>query len=41
VAIEKAGELIPHNIGRGGVFRVVPPKKPAVAEASQKKVASK
>jgi hypothetical protein len=35
------GEVIPHNVGRGGVFRVVSPKKPVVAAAEQKKVARK
>lgn len=40
VAIKKDGEVIPHNVGQGGVFRVVPAKKPAVAAAEQKKVAS-
>jgi len=37
VAVKKDGELIPHNVGQGGSFRVVPPKKPA----EEKKVASK
>jgi hypothetical protein len=41
VAVKKDGEVIPHNVGRGGLFRVVPPKKPVVAVAEQKKVASK
>jgi len=41
VAIEKDGEVIPHNVGQGGVFRVVPAKKPTVAAAEQKKVARK
>jgi hypothetical protein len=37
VAVKKDGELIPHNVGQGGSFRVVPPKKPV----EEKKVASK
>ena len=41
VAITKDGEVIPHNVGQGGVFRVVPAKKPVVAAAEAKKVASK
>lgn len=41
VSIKKDGEVVPHNVGQGGSFRVVPPKKPAVAAAEQKKVASK
>jgi hypothetical protein len=41
VSVKKDGEVIPHNVGQGGSFRVVPPKKPAVAAAEQKKVASK
>ena len=41
VAIEKDGEVIPHRVGQGGVFRVVPVKKPVVAAAEPKKVASK
>jgi len=41
VALKKDGEVIPHNVGQGGSFRVVPSKKPVVAAAEQKKVASK
>jgi hypothetical protein len=41
VTIAKEGEVIPHNIGQGGVFRVVPAKKPAVASAEPRKVARK
>jgi hypothetical protein len=41
VAVKKDGEVIPHNVGQGGSFRVVPPKKPTVAATEQKKVASK
>jgi hypothetical protein len=41
VTVSKDGEIIPHNVGRGGSFRVVPPKKAVVAAAEQKKVASK
>jgi hypothetical protein len=37
VAVKKDGEVIPHNVGQGGSFRVVPPRKPA----EEKKVASK
>ena len=38
-AIKKAGEVIPHNLGAGGIVRIVPPKKPAAATAEAKKVA--
>lgn len=41
VAIKQNTKVIPHNVGQGGVFRVVPAKKPTVAAAEQKKVASK
>ena len=41
VSVKKDGEVIPHNVGQGGSFRVVPPKKPTVAATEQKKVASK
>jgi hypothetical protein len=41
VAIEKDGATIPHNVGQGGVFRVLPAKKTPVASAPAKKVASK
>jgi hypothetical protein len=37
VAVKKDGEVIPHNVGQGGSFRVVPAKKPG----DEKKVASK
>ncbi len=40
VDIPKNGALIPHSVGQGGVFRVLPPRKP-VADAGQKKVASR
>jgi hypothetical protein len=29
VALHRDGEVIPHNVGRGGIVRIVPPKKPA------------
>ena len=38
VSVKKDGEVIPHNVGQGGSFRVVPAKTPA---DGQKKVASK
>jgi len=41
VAVKKGGEVIPHNVGQGGSFRVVPPKKAVVAAPDAKKVASK
>jgi len=41
VAVMKDGEVIPHNVGQGGAFRVVPAKKPVVAAPDSKKVASK
>ena len=41
VSVKKDGEVIPHNVGQGGSFRVVPAKKPTVAATEQKKVASK
>jgi len=39
VAIQKDGDTIPHSIGAGGILRIVPPKKPAVASTVEKKVA--
>ena len=39
IAIKKSGELIPHSAGAGGILRIVPVKKPAVAAAAPKKVA--
>ena len=39
VAIQKDGDIIPHSVGAGGILRIVPPKKPAVASTSEKKVA--
>ena len=36
VSVKKDGEVIPHSVGQGGSFRVVPPKKPA---QDQKKIA--
>jgi hypothetical protein len=39
VAIKKGGEEIPHNLGAGGILRIVPIKKPATASAEPKKVA--
>src|SRR6185503_4847866 len=41
VSVMKDGEIIPHQVGRGGSFRVVPSKKPVVAAPDAKKVASK
>jgi len=41
VAVKRDGEIIPHNVGQGGSFRVVPPRKPVVVAVEQKKVASK
>lgn len=38
-AIKQAGEVIPHNLGAGGILRIVPIKKPAAASAEAKKVA--
>ncbi|MGH8244962.1 MAG: PPC domain-containing protein, partial [Gammaproteobacteria bacterium] len=38
-AIKKAGEVIPHNLGAGGIVRIVPIKKPAAAKAEPKTVA--
>jgi hypothetical protein len=38
-AIKKAGEVIPHNLGAGGILRIVPVKKPVAAKAEPKKVA--
>lgn len=38
-AIKKAGEVIPHNLGAGGILRIVPVKKPVAASAEAKKVA--
>jgi hypothetical protein len=29
VALHRNGEVIPHSVGRGGIVRIVPPKKPA------------
>lgn len=40
VEIPRNGVVIPHSVGQGGVFRVLPPRKP-VADAGQKKVASR
>ena len=40
VQVPKGGAVIPHNVGQGGSFRVVPPRKP-VAETGLKKVASR
>ena len=39
VAIQKDGEIIPHSVGAGGILRIVPPKKPAIANTVEKKVA--
>lgn len=41
VAVVKDGEVIPHNVGQGGAFRVIPSKKAGVAATAQKTVASK
>jgi hypothetical protein len=41
VTVKKDGEVIPHKVGQGGSFRVVPPKKPVATTTEQKKVASK
>jgi hypothetical protein len=27
VAVKQGGEIIPHTVGAGGIFRIVPPKK--------------
>lgn len=40
VNVPKNGTVIPHAVGSGGSFRVVPPRKPVV-ESGQKKVASR
>jgi hypothetical protein len=29
VTLQRDGEVIPHNLGRGGIVRIVPPRKPA------------
>ena len=39
VAVKQNGEVIPHSVGTGGILRIVPAKKPAVAAATPKKVA--
>jgi hypothetical protein len=39
IAVKKGGEIIPHSAGAGGILRIVPAKKPAVAAAAPKKVA--
>ncbi|HYV33097.1 MAG TPA: hypothetical protein VEO53_18560, partial [Candidatus Binatia bacterium] len=39
VAVHKDGEIIPHNVGQGGVLRIVPQKTPVVARAE--KIAAK
>ena len=36
VAIKKDGEVIAHNVGSGGVLRVVPPKKAPPAKVAAK-----
>jgi hypothetical protein len=41
VAIQKDGEEIPHHVGQGGSFRVLPAKKPVANTTGPKKVASK
>jgi hypothetical protein len=39
IVVRKGNDSIPHTAGAGGIFRVVPVKKPAVAAAAAKKVA--
>ena len=39
VSIQQDGEAIPHSVGAGGILRIVPTKKPAVASTTEKKVA--
>jgi hypothetical protein len=41
VAVPGSQAVIPHNVGQGGVFRVVPPRKAAPPDAGRKKVASR
>ena len=41
VDIIKAGEIIPHSVGSGGILRIVPPKKPVAGGPVETKVAAK